>query len=190
MNKGDITPYFGVEEHNFHSVFAQFCTKTSLGPPQNLLGSPEKLGRIAPPHPPVISGDLKIGGGILAFKRGGGGRNTLLDPRKCTFNLGVWGGGGIRRARKLKNTLQIITRWFNDPLQSVEQNQKWTISGPSGYMPAFFVFSKIGEKKIAVSCVQKNRQDLYFFFCGKSCTKNITQITTYTSPSNPCWDKG
>ena len=43
------------------------------------------------------SGDPKKGGwrSILAFERGGRGRNTLLDPRKCTFNLGVGGGGGL-----------------------------------------------------------------------------------------------
>ena len=49
---------------------------------------------------------------------------------------------------KLKNALQIITRRFNDLLHSVGQNQKWTTNGPSGYMHAFFVFSKIGKKKV------------------------------------------
>ena len=33
-----------------------------------------------------------LGGGLLAFEWGGGGLNTLLDSRKCTFNLGAGGG--------------------------------------------------------------------------------------------------
>ena len=75
----------------------------------------------------------------------------------------VLGGGGIRRARKLKNALQIITRRFNDSLQSVRQNQKWTTSEPSGYMHAFFVFSKIGGGD-AVSCVQQIIMSCNFIF--------------------------
>ena len=55
------------------------------------------------------SGNLKIGSGILAFERGGGGRNTLLDPQKVHLQLGVFLGGGLRRARKLTDALQIIT---------------------------------------------------------------------------------
>ena len=58
--------------------------------------------------------------------------------------LAAW--GGIMRAKKLKNALQLITSRFNHPLRRVGQNQKWTTSGPSSYMHAFFVFSKIGKK--------------------------------------------
>ena len=34
-----------------------------------------------------------LGGGLLAFERGGGGLNTLFDARKGTFILGAVGGG-------------------------------------------------------------------------------------------------
>ena len=73
------------------------------------------------------------GGLILAFERGGAGWNTLRDPQKCTYNLGAffW-GGGVKRARKLNNALQIITRRFNDPFH--RQNQQWPTSGPGGYI--------------------------------------------------------
>ena len=49
-----------------------------------------------------------LGGGLLAFKWGGGGLNTLLDESApSTWVLG--------RARKLSHTLQIFTRRFNYP---------------------------------------------------------------------------
>ena len=61
-----------------------------------------------------------LGRGILAFEWGGGGVNTLLNPRKCTFNLRA--GVGLRRARKLSDTLQSITRRFHDPHAAININ--------------------------------------------------------------------
>ena len=49
---------------------------------------------------------------------------------------------------------------------------KWTTSGPSGYMHAFF--SKIG-KKIEVSRVQKKSSSCVIFFCGKRVYKKIVK---------------
>ena len=64
-----------------------------------------------------------LGGGLLVFERGGGGLNTLLDPQKCTFNLGAeGGGGGSGRARKLRHAFQIITKRFNDPHSAININ--------------------------------------------------------------------
>ena len=48
-----------------------------------------------------------LGGGLLAFEWGGGGLNTLLNSRQCTFNLGA--RGGLRRARKLGHASK--SRW-------------------------------------------------------------------------------
>ena len=82
-----------------------------------------------------------------------------------------WVLGGVKRARKLKNAVQIITMRFNDPLQSEGQNQKWTTIGPSGYMHAFFVFSKIGKKFGGNLCTKKIVNTCLFFFAVNACTK-------------------
>ena len=50
------------------------------------------------------------------------GLNTLLDSRKCTFNLGAGGGGGLRRARKLSRALHIISGRLNDPHSTISIN--------------------------------------------------------------------
>ena len=42
-------------------------------------------------------------GGLLAFEWGGGGLNTLLDSRKCTFNLGAGGGGGTQEGQEARS---------------------------------------------------------------------------------------
>ena len=67
-----------------------------------------------------------LGGGLLAFKCGGCGLNTLLDARKCTFSLGALGGGGGLGGQgssvKLSHTLQIFTRRFNDPHSAIGIN--------------------------------------------------------------------
>ena len=97
-------------------------------------------------------------------------RTLSLIPESAPSTW-LLGGGGVGRARKLKNALQIITRQFNDPIQSVRQNQKWTTSGPSGYMHAFLIFSKIGGKN-AVSRVQKKIvKSCRFCFAANACTK-------------------
>ena len=44
-----------------------------------------------------------LGGGILAFEWGGGVLNTLLDPQKCTLNLGAEGGGGAREGKEAQS---------------------------------------------------------------------------------------
>ena len=80
-------------------------------------------------------------------------RTLWLVPESASSTWVLEGGGG--RARKLKNALQTITRRFNDPLQSVGQNQEWTTSGPSGYMHAFLLFSKIGKDFVVIR-VQKH----------------------------------
>ena len=59
-------------------------------------------------------------GGILAFEWGGGGLNSLLDPRKCTFNLGA--RGGLTRAKKLGHPLQTIIGQLNDPHSAISIN--------------------------------------------------------------------
>ena len=45
--------------------------------------------------------------------------NTLIDPQKCTFNLGA---GEFRRARKLICALQLITRRLNDRQSALSIN--------------------------------------------------------------------
>ena len=131
----------------------------------------------------AIGPPQNTGVGILAFERGGGGGGgggTLSLIPKVHLQLGCWGGGGIRRARKLKNALQIITTRFNDPLQSVGQNQKWTTSGPSGYMHAFFVFSKFGGN-FAVSRVKKkkNCQVMQFYFFAVNRVQKIIKLCNF-----------
>ena len=64
---------------------------------------------------------------MLAFERGGGGRNTLLDPRKCTFNLGDGGGGSGRQGSSItpsKSSLgNSMTRFIGGT--KTEVDHKW-----------------------------------------------------------------
>ena len=59
-------------------------------------------------------------------------------------------------------TVQIITRRFNDPLQSGGQKPNWTTSGPSGYMtPAVWKVPNISEQGTKSVVGQKSAQWLH-----------------------------
>ena len=72
---------------------APFSTDEDLGTGILLYGSGH--GRL---RPGLRAFHALLGGGLLTFEWGGGGLNTLLHSRKCTFKLGA--RGGLKRARK------------------------------------------------------------------------------------------
>ena len=113
------------------------CRVVSCRVAPNSVGCPEKLGTIPPPSEfrrHCVMGRPRNRVVLYLPSRGVGVAETLSLIPKNAPSTWVFGGGGGQRAKKLKNTLQINTKQFNDPLHSGKQNQKWPTSGQGGYM--------------------------------------------------------
>ena len=122
------------------------------------------LALVPPPPSGEFRGHHAIGrpqnrGVIYLPSRGTRMATTLsLIPESAPLTW-VLGGGGVRRARTLKNPSKLSPGGSMTHFKGGGQNKNGPIRGPSGYMHAFFVFSKIG-----------------IFFCGKRCTKKNRQV--------------
>ena len=79
--------------------FAPLSTDEDLGTGVLLLGG-SVHGRL---RPGLRAFHALLGGGLLAFEWGGGGLNTVLLSRKCTFNLGAWVLGGTQEGQKARS---------------------------------------------------------------------------------------
>ena len=112
-----------------------------------------------------------LGGGILAFERGGGGLNTLMSLRKCTLNLGAGGtqeGKEAQSAFTAKKNCTAAQFWFT---RVYRQKKNYTM----GQFFCTHVFCTMGRlfctrvyhKKKLHDFTAKKKYTVLHFFCTR-----------------------